>query len=314
LQELIAPKVVEFYTGDWVEIGTKQSLAVLLSEITGIPAEVLRGKSPITCSVAERISWASERQTTREEDLGYSLLGLFNVNMPMLYGEGSKSFLRLQEQILKQEYDYSLFAWTLQQDCGPSLTGMLASSPAAFRRSTPKAMQIPTLLDEMAFFESAGEEQHYKDPLSTLDIKPVFLQPRTFTSQVGDGRDDDTSLSNICEVLFSKEYKWLHRPRSPSVLEPGVDLKPPELTSLGLRMRLSVIRPQKPGLPLIAYINCNFKERLLCVLLCPLSGHSSILYGRLWHRGSSPWIRAFGTHSNQLSCICTPMVFTKIED
>lgn len=62
-------------------------------------------------SVARRMSWASERRTTRSEDMAYCLMGLFSVNMPLLYGEGEKAFIRLQEEIMKDSDDHSLFAW-----------------------------------------------------------------------------------------------------------------------------------------------------------------------------------------------------------
>lgn len=67
--------------------------------------------------VARRMSWASERQTTRMEDIAYSLLGRFGVNMPLIYAEGPKAFKGLQEEIVKESYDLSLFAW--QQQPGP---------------------------------------------------------------------------------------------------------------------------------------------------------------------------------------------------
>ena len=41
-----------------------------------------------------------------------SLLGLFSVNMPMLYGEGSNAFRRLQEEIIKGSDDQTIFAWS----------------------------------------------------------------------------------------------------------------------------------------------------------------------------------------------------------
>ena len=109
LQELIAPPVVEFYACNWEEIGTKMSMQIILSRITGIPTAVLTGAvQPKHYNVAARMSWASHRRTTREEDRAYSLLGLFNVHMPMLYGEGSNAFQRLQEEILKTEEDYTI--------------------------------------------------------------------------------------------------------------------------------------------------------------------------------------------------------------
>ncbi len=59
------------------------------------------------------------------------------MNMPMLYGEGSKAFQRLQEEIMRQDEDYTVFAWSLNYDCSPSLTGILASSPANFSEAVP---------------------------------------------------------------------------------------------------------------------------------------------------------------------------------
>jgi len=55
--------------------------------------------------------WASKRETTRKEDEAYCLLGLFGVNMPLLYGEGSKAFFRLQQEIIKTADDQSILAW-----------------------------------------------------------------------------------------------------------------------------------------------------------------------------------------------------------
>lgn len=62
--------------------------------------------------MAQKLSWASERVTTRVEDIAYSLLGLCDVNMPLMYGEGNNAFLRLQEEIIKQSDDESILAWT----------------------------------------------------------------------------------------------------------------------------------------------------------------------------------------------------------
>jgi len=99
LQELIAPTSVVFYahglTG-WSKLGTKSSLLELIAARTGIDDSILRGLDVSKSSVAQRMSWASGRETTRTEDLAYCLLGIFGVNMPLLYGEGSKAFIRLQ--------------------------------------------------------------------------------------------------------------------------------------------------------------------------------------------------------------------------
>lgn len=96
LQELIAPIAVRFFSSEWVELGERGDLAPLLEKITRIPSEVLQGISPKMYSIAVRFSWASRRETTRLEDEAYCLMGLLDVNMPLLYGEGRKAFTRLQ--------------------------------------------------------------------------------------------------------------------------------------------------------------------------------------------------------------------------
>ncbi|KAI1785938.1 HET-domain-containing protein [Ganoderma leucocontextum] len=113
LQELIAPANVVFLCGDWTFIGSKHSLASLLAEITNISYNALLRVEPLKeFSVAERLSWAARRQTTRVEDRAYSVLGIFAINMPTLYGEGEGAFRRLQEEIMRRIPDESLFAWT----------------------------------------------------------------------------------------------------------------------------------------------------------------------------------------------------------
>ena len=130
LQELLAPRDVEFYDQDWVLIGTKRTMWSLLSKITGIkPGHLWKSQE---ASVAQKMSWAANRQTTRTEDLAYSLLGLFSVNMPLLYGEGEKAFKRLQYEILQSTNDESIFAWT---DDEVWTSGLLAESPANFAES-----------------------------------------------------------------------------------------------------------------------------------------------------------------------------------
>ena len=130
LQELIAPANVRFYDRNWQYLGDKKSLSRIISFITGIGEDILEGRKPARqCSIAQRMSWAARRRTTRIEDRAYSLLGLFDINMPMLYGEGEKSFIRLQEEIIKGSDDQSVFAWSGLAYDQP---GMLAPSPDAF--------------------------------------------------------------------------------------------------------------------------------------------------------------------------------------
>ncbi len=112
LQELIAPTVLVFFSKNWRLLGTKEGLADLVEEITGVDRAVLRHELAVDAvSVARRMSWAAKRQTTREEDRAYSLMGIFGVSMPTIYGEGQNAFVRLQEEILKHVPDQSIFVW-----------------------------------------------------------------------------------------------------------------------------------------------------------------------------------------------------------
>lgn len=131
LQELIAPPRVRFYASNWICIGEKSELAGWLEDITGIPSNVILDHSCIELeSVATRMSWAAKRTTTRVEDRAYSLMGIFDVNMPLLYGEGPKAFLRLQQEIIKQSDDTSVLLWN--SHCPPGATKLFAASPAEF--------------------------------------------------------------------------------------------------------------------------------------------------------------------------------------
>lgn len=112
LQELIAPSVVHFLSMQWKLLGTKVLLSKLLADITGINVDVLTFARPVqSLSVSCRMSWASRRLTTRVEDEAYSLMGLFDVHIPTIYGEGRGAFRRLQEEIMRSSPDYSLFLW-----------------------------------------------------------------------------------------------------------------------------------------------------------------------------------------------------------
>ncbi|PIL24779.1 hypothetical protein GSI_12665 [Ganoderma sinense ZZ0214-1] len=113
LQELLAPQRIVFLSQTWSALGTKVTLKKALEEITGISGEVLLCEVPLDrISVARRMSWAAARETTRVEDRAYSLFGIFDVNLPTLYGEGDRAFQRLQEEILRRIPDQSLFAWS----------------------------------------------------------------------------------------------------------------------------------------------------------------------------------------------------------
>ncbi len=138
LQELLAPAEVIFLGSDWTEIGTKGSLCATVSRITGIDEKVLSGGDWSRYSVAQKMSWAAGRQTTRPEDEAYCLMGLFDVNMPLLYGEGRKAFSRLQQEILRISDDQSIFAWSHPEvdQSHLHISGLMAPSPEHFKHAS----------------------------------------------------------------------------------------------------------------------------------------------------------------------------------
>ena len=152
LQELLAPEEVIFFDKEWREIGTKRNLESIISTATRIHHKYLQGYSPgfnRTASIAEKMSWASSRTTSRPEDIAYCLMGIMNVNMPLLYGEGEKAFLRLQEELIKVESDESIYAWNIQGLSEGSATGILAPSPRHFAGcGNLVTINLPGLLHE----------------------------------------------------------------------------------------------------------------------------------------------------------------------
>lgn len=102
LQELIAPASVEFFSAGGDRLGDKHSLQQSLHEITGIAIEALQGSPLSQFTTDERLSWAENRETKRREDAAYSLLGLFDVHMPLIYGEGREKALRRLHREIKE--------------------------------------------------------------------------------------------------------------------------------------------------------------------------------------------------------------------
>lgn len=161
LQEFIAPRCVQFYAKDWRLIAAKDDIRGLLSDITGIDQAVLRGANLADVSVARRMSWASRRQTSRGEDMAYALLGIFDVNIPLIYGEGRlKSFQRLQEAIMNTTHDQSLFAWG--RLVGPPINILnekhfTGREPLVWKSPRDREPLLGLFAESPAEFESSGD-------------------------------------------------------------------------------------------------------------------------------------------------------------
>lgn len=157
LQELIAPCLVEFYAENWAAIGTKIQRCEEIADKTFINTAILLDPKLVEQeSAASRMSWAAHRQVTREEDETYSLLGLFQVNMPMLYGEGrAKAFARLQEAIYNATRDDSLFLF--KYSVHANTLPLLSDSPTRFcprLECTPCQSTCVRCLDPAVKFEN----------------------------------------------------------------------------------------------------------------------------------------------------------------
>ncbi len=139
LQELLAPSELTFYDRGWNRLGSRRQFADAIELATDIAARDLgsqfRGRLH-RFSIAKRMSWMASRTTTRIEDMAYCMLGIFDINMPLLYGEGPKAFLRLQHEIMRTYHDHTIFAstWALGGVTRGRFRdfGVLATSPAAF--------------------------------------------------------------------------------------------------------------------------------------------------------------------------------------
>ncbi|RBA21246.1 hypothetical protein FPRO05_07560 [Fusarium proliferatum] len=134
LQELIAPRRLVFYAADWSSIGSKDDALVdLVTSITEIDSNYLTGHQGIFhAPVSKRMSWLAKRTTTRIEDMAYCMLGIFDINMPLLYGEGKRAFFRLQEEIIKSCNDHTIFCWGWNEDVPFDWASLLAPWPSTF--------------------------------------------------------------------------------------------------------------------------------------------------------------------------------------
>ncbi|KAI4949152.1 hypothetical protein J4E91_005616 [Alternaria rosae] len=176
LQELLAPKRVKFYDANWQYRGDKIELSDDIQAAAKIQRAVLDGSIALEdVPVAVRMSWASSRETKYIEDTAYCLLGIFHINMPLLYGEGKKAFLRLQEEIIKQSTDMSIFAWRSKDD-DQKYTGLLATSPELFA-SMDTLVSRPDALVQSREYNITNRGIRFHLPLTQDEESGYFLLP-----------------------------------------------------------------------------------------------------------------------------------------
>ncbi|KAK1479882.1 hypothetical protein CCUS01_00436 [Colletotrichum cuscutae] len=251
LQELIAPKAVTFYNTSWQLLGSKETLSTFLSSITGIDEAILLDKAPLLkVPVFRRMSWASNRHTTRTEDSAYCLLGIFDINMPLLYGEGEKAFARLQSEILQETSDLSLLAWTstvTDPHRREEYSGLLAKSPSDFLAGsklnlfksprisedlevvvTRKNLSLKTILRGRADSEEEKSIRRNKEYLMSLQQK--FINPKS-SQRISTSKHSDMNSIDL-GIMVSKTPSGFVRYK-PWCLAAGTGrLKEPEIQPL----------------------------------------------------------------------------------
>ena len=238
LQELIAPRRVKFFDSAWRFCGAKEDSGMLqrLSRITNVPAAVLRAPEEFLPQVlaAQKMSWAAKRQTGAPEDAAYCLLGIFDINMPLIYGEGAhKAFLRLQKEIVKATKDISLLAWEVDEPL--EAHGVFAKSPAAFLRSSKMARS-----DNAPTRDLFGASVVVSELLSLSDIPMVMVEDmvlgetgmdlqETFALPCRDGDQGNVFLP-VCRTVdgyYRNSPKLVRRrqllPNSASLAHRGMD-------------------------------------------------------------------------------------------
>ncbi|KAK8136065.1 hypothetical protein PG984_004005 [Apiospora sp. TS-2023a] len=299
LQYLVAPSEVVFFDSNWQDLGTKHSLVSLIHQIARVevchfqaasgedvvisPGSRLNGCSetshlakPIPrvdfsdpwrrATTAQKMKWAAGRHTSRLEDRAYSLLGVFDVTMPLLYGEGQTAFIRLQEETIKRHpYDHSIFCWRDESKLGH--TGLFAPNPDYFGLSRDVRSAPVTFREEMArdFGDPAGtphdpieavdayrvpassnDAAYWELPMNRLDKKhdlrlPQFNSPQSWDLDYrSDGiyeglttRDLESHDGGVVVVRRRKKRGWPGDPEDVNVTIEGVDIRPQSLADEG---------------------------------------------------------------------------------
>ncbi|KAH7139758.1 hypothetical protein B0J13DRAFT_558449 [Dactylonectria estremocensis] len=315
LQELIAPREVEFYASNWTELGTKWSLRQAISDTTSIPeAILLQEKRPGDFPVAQRMSWASKRNTTREEDMAYCLLGIFDIHMPLLYGEGSRAFIRLQEEIMRRGIDYSIFLWR-STDRNYGTTGLLCDSPRHF-----PIEGVPTRSGKLHRYPDITSSKFpiFTSPANNKppEVTPRGLQMTIHTKKLPDGSRlawlYQTHEERLVCIFLSPQQSdsKYHRARVGYIEIIGKgqnwDVFQPENMCLETLAELSIPKIPHQSLDFRLYMESTADEKLSLIELYPENGlesHEDGSYGMQIDLAFCPefFIMVFGVEQNSVT-------------
>ena len=271
LQELLAPREINFYGAEWTPMGRKGLLIELLSKITYIDEQALRNPRLLPYfSIARRLSWAAMRKTTRVEDQAYSLLGLFQIHIPLLYGEGRNAFRRLQEELVRVSNDQSVFVHTGIELFADDPVEFLHSakvmpiqctkSPEVYRMTSKGLnIQLRCIIDRKSSrtigildCRIQGDLENYIG-ISLLASRANIYQRDVFTTDTGNGsfeilpgfEEEGSCLlipgkqvagSKRQEIFIHPELAILEhltfKVQTHSIADYGLRLKPPECTGV----------------------------------------------------------------------------------
>jgi hypothetical protein len=184
-QELLAPPDLYFFSKEGIYLGSKKGLARLIKEATGIPEAALLGRPLASFSIEQRLSWSWNRKTTRVEDQAYCLTGLFDIFMPIMYGEEEHAMTRLNKEI--------------QEKHGKQVTLPASDSSPVVSRAPPQStVRVPsyaTVVDKTAAIQM--------DSRSRMPSVPPRMQPGRsfgFLGQSSRGIDSFTQPSGFIEI------------------------------------------------------------------------------------------------------------------
>ncbi|KAI3337100.1 HET-domain-containing protein [Xylariaceae sp. AK1471] len=193
LQELIAPPNVQFYDVNWVYLGSRRNLVDIIARITRISrSALLKEVNVLEQSVSCKMSWAVGRATTRTEDMAYSLMGIFDINMPLLYGEGNKAFRRLQEEIIRHSNDHTILLSSDSLNHWAGRLNLLADTESWFSTGQQFTRYVGPPSSQ---FQIQGNTLH--GTLLLAAVKPGYV----LGILDGSYADDPTSLSRPALLL-----------------------------------------------------------------------------------------------------------------
>ncbi|KAG8219018.1 heterokaryon incompatibility protein-domain-containing protein [Butyriboletus roseoflavus] len=225
LQELLAPTAIEFYKGDWTPflVPSAGDATLLnyklvpefvqsLQDILDIDKSYLVDFNPGLDGVREKLGWMATRRTTKVEDRAYCLLGILDLRLPVLYGEGERAFIRLQDEIMKNTDDTCIFDWVGEPS---SLNSYLGRSPSCFHQAVWRPSSHQTTTDETVL-ETVSEYTHKLSAMLLRVAESLLNEPplghfiangrmnlRTFVYQV-----ESVQLTTSTEVRKKRVYTY----------------------------------------------------------------------------------------------------------